>query len=398
MDHEDLPVSSLTCIPNCDHDLNNEFPEPSKIILESCSFQNWYSAFESYTFKSTIIPLASEVVRYLVDDLNGFFLPVDGDEHQYQSQLSDSEDSASSSDDEPDCRQANSRQTRPKYTFPELNQLIRNAIRLYDGSVFPKLNWSAPQDAAFMLPSGDGLLRCRCPNDIYTLLKTSDCIAHDLNLVRKEYPCTLEDAPSSHETHSNLPLSQFPIVLVLREWFNLNPAHEFRCFVRHRKLIAISARSSTFFDFLQSPDVQAAITTRISSFFQSVVAPNFNLTDFSFDVYLNNPTKTTSTSGTLRPNLKLLDFNPLSSYSDPYLFTFSELLLPRDQMNQKPELRLAPDSGPQPNTFASSRLPLDILSCSQGQDLANLTKQWTKLLAGGCVPNGSDSSESQDEG
>lgn len=84
------------------------------------------------------------------------------------------------------------------------------------------------KDSAFMLPSGDGLLRCRTPNDIYTLLKSSDCIAHDLNLLKPKG----ESSPEQLQAQL-----QCPAILVLREWFNLNPANEFRCFVRDRKLI-----------------------------------------------------------------------------------------------------------------------------------------------------------------
>jgi hypothetical protein len=55
------------------------------------------------------------------------------------------------------------------------------------------------------------------------LLKGSDCIFHDLDVHAKLPPAS--------------PGAAFPVVLVLREWFNLNPAHEFRCFVRARKLM-----------------------------------------------------------------------------------------------------------------------------------------------------------------
>ncbi|KAH9817447.1 D123-domain-containing protein [Melampsora americana] len=367
------------------------FPELTKHVLESCSFQTWYPAFESYTFKSTIIPLSPEVLQYLGDDLDGFFLPLDENEQQYRSQLSDSDESASSYDDEAVSKpgtsthslsasdpkiQTTSSRCRKKYDFTELNHIIRNAIHLHDGSVFPKLNWSAPQDSAFMLPSGDGLLRCRCPNDIYTLLKTSDCIAHDLNLVKERY-CD----------------STFPFVLVLREWFNLNPAHEFRCFVRHRSLIAISSRSSTHFDFLQPVEVQEAIISRISSFYQSVIVPKFTLSDYSFDVYITNPTRIIPPKGKPSPKLKLLDFNPLSCYSEPYLFSFEELLVPSERLKQKPELRLVKEAGLQPSRFASSHLPLDILSCSQGQQISDLSDKWSQLLARGCTDSDSEDSD-----
>ncbi|EGG06254.1 uncharacterized protein MELLADRAFT_87413 [Melampsora larici-populina 98AG31] len=98
--------------------------------------------------------------------------------------------------------------SRKRYAFPELNQTIRNAIQLHNGLVFPKLNWPAPQ-LRFHLHS----LKLTIPN-------SSDCIAHHLNHGKEKY-CN----------------STFPFVLVLREWFSLNPAHKFRCFVKDRTLI-----------------------------------------------------------------------------------------------------------------------------------------------------------------
>lgn len=131
-------------------------PLPTKTVLEACSFANWYPNFTFHTFQSTIIPISSDLFAYLTDDADGLFLPTDeGD--RYQSQLSDSDDDDASSIKEdmeasieltkyPSRGDTNGNTFRYQqtYDFPQLNQQIRDIISIY-GSVFPKLNWSAPQ-------------------------------------------------------------------------------------------------------------------------------------------------------------------------------------------------------------------------------------------------------------
>lgn len=111
----------------------------------------------------------------------------------------DSAASSTLSDDEKEDADDDSDSDEPRrtYAFPELDAQIRSAIKRYEGSVFPKLNFSSPrvrdtfpslreqqlialQDAAWMLPSSSPL-KCTSPADVYLLLKSSDFISHDLN-------------------------------------------------------------------------------------------------------------------------------------------------------------------------------------------------------------------------
>ena len=62
-------------------------------------------------------------------------------------------------------------------SFPELEREIEVAIQELGGAVLPKLNWSSPKDARWMLGCG---LKCTTLGDVLTLLKGSDFIAHDL--------------------------------------------------------------------------------------------------------------------------------------------------------------------------------------------------------------------------
>jgi len=60
--------------------------------------------------------------------------------------------------------------------FPEFEQSIRQSIQKY-GYVFPKLNWSACDDASWIQACGT---KCNTLSEVLLLLKSSDKIVHDL--------------------------------------------------------------------------------------------------------------------------------------------------------------------------------------------------------------------------
>ena len=61
-------------------------------------------------------------------------------------------------------------------TFPEIELNIKQSIEKY-GNVFPKLNWSAAEDAQWIQASGT---KCGNLSEVFLLLKSSDKIVHDL--------------------------------------------------------------------------------------------------------------------------------------------------------------------------------------------------------------------------
>ena len=156
----------------------------------------------------------------------------------------DSAASSSLSDDEKEDADHDSDSDEPRrtYAFPELDAQIRSAIKRYEGSVFPKLNFSSPrvrstsilplqeqslialQDAAWMLPSSSPL-KCASPADVYLLLKSSDFISHDLN----------RDLVFDGQTPG--PNEPYVLELVLRKWYAVDRSREMRCFVRAGRLI-----------------------------------------------------------------------------------------------------------------------------------------------------------------
>ncbi|GAA57779.1 cell division cycle protein 123 homolog, partial [Clonorchis sinensis] len=184
--------------------------------VKSCAFDSWYDLFKDVTEESVIIPLPKDLVKSLLEDR--IILPKSA--HLPEPQSEDSDDDCEVWTDESETPE------RPE--FPEFEAKVSDAIAQLGGCVFPKLNWSAPKDAFWLL--GDNLLRCRSFTDVYLVLKASDFIAHDLTA-----PFALcTDFPVENVYD---PVEDYRPQLVLRRWKDCRPDSEFRCFVRKKKLI-----------------------------------------------------------------------------------------------------------------------------------------------------------------
>ncbi|KAF6371508.1 cell division cycle 123 [Rhinolophus ferrumequinum] len=135
-----------------------------------CQFSAWYPLFRSLTIKSVILPLPQNVKDYLLDDGT---LVVSGREDPPTRSQPDSDDEAEEiqwSDDENTATL-----TAPE--FPEFTTKVQEAINSLGGSVFPKLNWSAPRDAYWIAMNSS--LKCKTLSDIFLLFKSSDFITRD---------------------------------------------------------------------------------------------------------------------------------------------------------------------------------------------------------------------------
>lgn len=145
---------------------------PAEKDLALCAISNWYPALHHVSIRTTLLPLDDAFVRYLLAD--GCFVPADEGCTDRPSGSDAPDDGWSDderwSDDEGDS-------SAPVPRFPELESAIVAAIRKHGGAVMPKLNWSAPKDAAWVL---GGSLKCTSPRDVLLLLKSSDHIVHDL--------------------------------------------------------------------------------------------------------------------------------------------------------------------------------------------------------------------------
>lgn len=156
-------------------------------------------------------------------------------------------------------------------------------------------------------------MECRAPSDIYLLLKSSDFVTHDL-----------EHAFDDTDPDADPPMTpeSIPYHLVLRKAFEMNPSVEFRCFVRHRKLIGLCQRDLNHFDFLFK--MQSRLQSKIQEFFDVRLRDTFPDENFVFDVYIPAP----------HERVWLVDVNPWAPRTDPLLFSWLELLT----MDEPPEV------------------------------------------------------------
>lgn len=291
---------------------NLQFPPVTRDHILNCSYDSWFPKYRTSCIKSRIIPLSPEFVDYVRED--GIILAdEDGtgsdDDEEWEATPSTirppihevESDSDSDDTDEPP-------KPPPNQRFPELHQLIQDKIAELGGAVAPKLNWTAPKDATWISPH-QNTIKCTSPNDVYLLLKSSNFITYDLEHAFDD--CT----PMAGSGINQAP---FKPVLVLRSYFNPHTAMEFRCFVKHRNLVAISQRDLNYFEFLRP--LKADIVAKISQLFNNKLRYTFPDGNFVFDVYIpegeNEPLS----------RARLIDVNAWAPHTDSLLFSWQELL------------------------------------------------------------------------
>ncbi|KAJ0975153.1 hypothetical protein J5N97_017118 [Dioscorea zingiberensis] len=280
--------------------------------LLRCQIQEWYPLFKPYTIKTHCHPLSDPFIRYLLgqpdpqssaDHPPRFLLPRPASGHDPLPRTTARIDPTSSlsplnSDSDSDDDPQSPADAAP--SFPDLEDAVNRSITVLGGAVLPKLNWSSPKDAAWI--SSDGSLRCTSFSDIALLLRSSDSISHDLSQALTLCSDASLDPPST------------AFYLALRKWYpSLRPEMEFRCFVRRRRLIAISQREvTTFYPVL--PDRKHEIQPLIERFFDEVVRERFGSEDYTVDVYVTSDER-----------VKVVDFNPWVAFTLPLMFEWKEL-------------------------------------------------------------------------
>lgn len=266
--------------------------------VNRCQLQEWYPRFKSVSIKTRIHEIPESFVQYLLDDSGPFLLPTSVlNEDALPNRIHNPEEEddyqvSEGSDDESE------KSTVPP-SFPEFELEIKESIESLGGGIFPKLNWSAPKDSAWI--STTGTLRCTSFSEIALLLRSSDSLIHDL--------CHAYDSCS--DKTSSRPRSFF---LALRKWYtSMQPDMEFRCFVWGQKLVGISQREITTFYpvLLERKQVLRAL---IQNFFTENIRFKFGSDNYTFDVYVTNDKR-----------VKVIDFNPWGAFTLPLLFTWEEL-------------------------------------------------------------------------
>ncbi|KAK6454871.1 D123-domain-containing protein [Scheffersomyces xylosifermentans] len=337
---------------------------PEEIL--ACSYSKWYPHLKDHTVDSEVIrPLPKEFLEYLASDsiklpaVNNYESNIElNSDNEYSDWEQDENDSEQEEEHDPES------ETKKNITvndFKPLHDTIISKITKLGGAVTPKLNWSAPKDAKWMMP--DNTIRCNHVNDVYLLLNSSDHIVDDL-----DFPfAATEEKPKQDVEYE----------LVLRKWLDVNPALEFRVFVKDHKIIGISQRDLNHYIFLES--LQDKLNKRISEFMYETVIPNLDtelgLDKYIVDVYIPRPfTKT-----------YIVDVNPFTRKSDPLLFTWHELLtidtMGDDEDNY--EFRLINETNVgrfAKKEYSESQVPFDVVDASINTDaMVELAREWNTL-------------------
>ncbi|XP_074381280.1 uncharacterized protein LOC141723392 isoform X3 [Apium graveolens] len=306
--------------------------------VNRCQIQEWYPKFRSASIKTIIHELPESFVQYLLDDYGPFLLPLSiSNEDALPNRIHNPEEEEDfvvqeGSEDEAE-------QTSPPPSFEELELKIKESIESLGGSVFPKLNWSAPKDSAWI--SSTGSLKCTSFSEIALLFRSSDSLVHDL--------CHAYDSCS--EKTLSRPSSFF---LALRKWYpSLRPEREFRCFVRDKILVGISQREVTGY-YPTILEDKTHLEMLILEFFRDKVSENFELEKYTFDVYVTSSGK-----------VKLLDFNPWGAFTLPLLFDWEELEQISGEEENGLEFRIVESQcGVRPGL--KTAVPYDYIDTSQG--------------------------------
>lgn len=342
--------------------------------VDNCSFSSWYDSFRKVTIKSRIIPLQQDFIDYLLAD--GIVLPAGSyNEPKYDQNVD--ENDCCSDDDEVDWSVASTQETEAP-SFPQLEDRIKRCIDELGGSVFPKLNWSAPKDAKWITASHT--LQCGSIGEVLLLLKSSDFITHDLTQPFKD----CEDWEDDKDSENN-PVVQYD--LVLKKWVDINPGTEFRCFVKDDLLIGICQRDYTnYYDYIVNKKTQ--ICQDIVSFFKENIYKKFPSNNYVFDVYL--PSKDT---------VILLDFNPFGKTTDSLLFEWDDLCNIKSLPGKVPEFQCVTSyNGIQPSPYRYYAMPVDVLEVNTGQDPYKMIDLLQLMNSkSGHPPYSASSSENEDE-
>ena len=274
------------------------------------------SRYRAITPKTRLIRLSQPFLIYLRAD--GIRLP-----HEDNAEDDSWDDDSSEEDSAEDWKHSD-----PSLAWQDIHTKIKDTIVELNGSVFPKLNWSAPKDANWIAATNS--MECRDANDIYLLLKSSDFVTHDLEQVfddceddsgsevddsGDEILDVTEIASSEDESSKTLSSPQIPYHLILRKTIpNFNPVLEFRCFVRERQLLCMCQRDLNHYSFL--PPLVQKLRPLIQRFFEKNLQRSFPDGNFAFDVYVPPP----------HNRVWLIDMNPWAPRTDPLLFSWLEIL------------------------------------------------------------------------
>ncbi|RDD45991.1 Cell division cycle protein 123-like protein [Trichoplax sp. H2] len=340
--------------------------ETSTQHVLNCSFSSWYPKFRRLTITSRVVPLPIEFINYLNAD--GVVLPqacpqpstryTCGDESD--SDLSDEWNNASDDEDT----------TAPIPTFPKLEEDVNQHIRELGGYVFPKLNWSSPQDAAWI--SHNGTLQCSTFQDITLLLKSSDRVGHDLTKPHLSFEGCQDPAGD---------FSGYEACKIYEQYrkeckdFDTKPINFVHAAISQRDI-------SNYYPFMVTTMTECCHD--IAKFFYKNIKEKFTETNYVIDIYRRK-----------KNSITLVDFNPFNTLTDTALFEWSELTsgqplaghrvkCPIDDQESRIQIVIfrciEGSHGIASNPYLRSKVPLDIAEANSNVNASQLV-EYLKLMS-----------------
>ncbi|SCU92037.1 LADA_0F13828g1_1 [Lachancea dasiensis] len=354
----------------------SELPVSIKQV-KNCAFSEWYPKFRNQTPHAVIIkPVPSGFMRYLEQD--GIKLPNDSNfsRSSYYQDIEKTEENEYSDweDEKEDIPEQHVDSRDATALFPELHETLKRTFNEL-GPLTPKLTWSSPKDATWILANNS--MKCYEVNDLYLLMKASNYIVHDLE--RAFDGCYDVDSIDS---------TKFSHELVLRKWFDINPALEFRVFVKQARVVAVSQRDLNYYDYL-IPLVDR-LKDVIDEFIEETVSTKFPDSSYICDVYIPRPFD----------KVWLIDFNPFARKTDPLMFSWNELItLDIDgDAEFDYELRLVTENNVArfaAKEHSENYVPKDVADAATNPNaIKELAEKWSELMK---LQQAEGSSESEDD-
>eukprot|EP00792_Barthelona_sp_PAP020_P009601 TRINITY_DN3310_c0_g1_i1.p2 TRINITY_DN3310_c0_g1~~TRINITY_DN3310_c0_g1_i1.p2 ORF type:complete len:324 (+),score=109.83 TRINITY_DN3310_c0_g1_i1:142-972(+) len=239
--------------------------------------------------------------------------------------------------------------------FSSIEDKFEEILDHLEGSAFIKFTWSAPKDACWILSHNSCVVHSF--GEACLLLRTSDKVSHDLINPFEEKDMEL-----------NYDVNKIEHSIVLKRAYTMEPACEFRVFVKNRELLAISQRIMQQFKHLEDKDHQLFILDSIDKFLDEVIFPKFDVENFVIDLYV------TPKNG----RVVIVDINAWIETTDTLFFTWNELDsmeiqesledIPFRLCNQKHEL--------QPAFNPSQMDPIEALAAEKGVGVTDFLKSF----------------------
>ncbi|GEQ71464.1 hypothetical protein JCM33374_g5148 [Metschnikowia sp. JCM 33374] len=315
--------------------------------VNQCSYSSWSPHFAGHIPEATVL---GDVPQAFIDYLNSDSIKLPPP--KYDDNVAANSDNEYS-DWEDDTDEGRQDSANPCAAFADFDAKVQQIFGKWR-SVMPKVNWSAPKDARWILINNS--LECTSNADVYLLLNASDHIAHDLD---------------GHIYDECVDKDEGPFLkpeLVLKRWTReLNPALEFRVFVKNRRILGVSQRDLNHYQFLSG--LHPKLHDLMEKFQDSVIRKStFPLKTYIMDIYVPAP----------HEHISIVDINPFARKWDSLLFTWHELL--EKDNDGVFELRLITETNlgaMARKEHSENQVPIEVIDASMNTEaMVELAKTW----------------------